>query len=686
MNYKNTTSENSPETRLNEAFQKLGELREVTYAYKSIEDFGGKDFNLTLFSNFNGIDFLGNNGKTLQDSINQNGWLQNFLKNLKETTEGNLQKIIDELENLKQEYQNDKNTLLLIDNYLAAAHFSYYAVIPELTKAGYKNGLSLEEKKEIHKNLNKYDAQLFLPNVMENEEYIEDTYAYLSNMLENHKNDIEKEEYEKMQAFLEKLAMTYYEKGFGGENPENPPKNENGKIVIKPKKPYENDKKYRENFLKELSEIKIPREDYKTIMHLYNQIAGVPQEIEEGNFACFSDKDHAFWVPNSPAYDSKTAEEMVRIAGHETTHYVNLLQNIVDGFKNGKKEYKKVLDNYTREQNMMTVKMIKSYYDSLEENVKNEKNLQEKMLFKKEINEMSDSDLTRIIRGFADEIANKNDEEIAKIKSNFLDKNTQQKKENYKNMMEDFLWKMRKKLPWDMIKEEGLASMFEKLVSGIPLDKINYIWVGFPPVVFAQILAGEDNLEFQKVYNKLLYKSGARGTIVDAKWRLYRYKRWYFLDVEGGSMKDTSYGVGLREVQKYLQEWLPLKYLYGGKISIDDVRSQEFEPKDFWMDELSPFLVSNLMVFMLQNRKTFSEGRKQTIAEFKDAVDLKEKLADWDLHKNFIKYMKEKYTFLAPYFDNLKESELFTRVNKYRVARILNIVEKNKATNNENFK
>lgn len=593
MGFPNEVSEKSLESQLDVIVNKLSELREVTYSYKSLEKFGGKEFNLTLFSKFNNLGLFedandAQNDTQFASALEKAGWLQSFFEEIKTLTENNLQENIKELENLKMQ-TDDENIVAIIENYIAAANFSYWAVIPELTKAGYENGLSQEEKKEIHKKLNFYDEQLFVPNVIKNATYIEDTYAYLLHLIETNKSEITEEEYEKMQDFLEKLAKKYYKNGFGDKNQKNLPKNESGRTVIILKKPYESDKEYRDPLLQELAKIKIPREDYVKIFQMYNEIAWVPQSVKVGPFACFSDKDDVFWVPNSPAYATQTAEEIARIPGHETTHYVNFKEN-------------------TKDNN-------------------------------------------------------------------------------------------RVKRPWDMIKEEGLASIFEKLVVGTPLDKINYIWVWFPPVVFSQILSGKEYTSFYEVYNTLLYKNGDIGKPAHTKTTVYRKKRWYFLDLEGGSMKDTSYGIGLKEVQQYMQERLPLKYLYGWKISIDDVRSQKFEAKDFWLDQLSPFIVANFILFALEERENLRNERLQSIADYKNTMNsikskishsskedfksfLKEDIQNWDLHKNFVVYMKKKYSFLAPYFDNLQESTLFSRVNKYKLAQILGIFEKHRGVSN----
>lgn len=115
---------------------------------------------------------------------------QEFFENIRTETESELKRIINEFETLKMHFSNNPDTLAIIENNLAAANFSYHAVTPELSKAGYEHGISESEKFEIHQKLNYYDAKLFVPSVMQNPRYIEDTYTYIRHLATKHKDAI----------------------------------------------------------------------------------------------------------------------------------------------------------------------------------------------------------------------------------------------------------------------------------------------------------------------------------------------------------------------------------------------------------------------------------------------------------------------------------------------------------------
>jgi len=90
---------------------------------------------------------------------------------------------------------------------------------------------------------------------------------------------------------------------------------------------------------------------------------------------------------------------------------------------------------------------------------------------------------------------------------------------------------------------------------------------------------------------------------------------------------------------------------------MDDVRSWDFIPENFWNNHIAHIILSELIFFYVQNRQAIKEKR-------------------WDFHSNFVSYLREKYKYFSEFLQLFSETELFTQENRMKVTRILKIVEK----------
>ena len=77
-----------------------------------------------------------------------------------------------------------------------------------------------------------------------------------------------------------------------------------------------------------LKDISISREDYVAVFNMFFEVADVPQRSLIWNFAAFYDGDDFYWVPNW--YGPKTLYEILKLAPHETSHYINLKETQED--------------------------------------------------------------------------------------------------------------------------------------------------------------------------------------------------------------------------------------------------------------------------------------------------------------------------------------------------------------------
>lgn len=217
-------------------------------------------------------------------------------------------------------------------------------------------------------------------------------------------------------------------------------------------------------------------------------------------------------------------------------------------------------------------------------------------------------------------------------------------------------WTWKKK--WDMLKEEWLAKFTEKLISWVPLEKINYMTFSGPSVVLARLMNGKDFLWFQSAFLPLAVAGWETWSVWNIQQKTLRKKRGFSKIYPWGSNKDASYSLWLKQVLDYIRkDGGSVKNLFWGKISMDDVKTESYTPDDFGNRYIYHILLAEVIFFYLQNRG-------------------KIKHAGWNFHEQFIVYLKEKYKDLAEEFPLFNEAERFAVQNKMKIGRILKIIDK----------
>lgn len=211
---------------------------------------------------------------------------------------------------------------------------------------------------------------------------------------------------------------------------------------------------------------------------------------------------------------------------------------------------------------------------------------------------------------------------------------------------------------WDMGKEEWWAILTEKLVSWVSFDSMSSITFSAPSVVIARLLPWDQYMKFQDAYGDLLVLSKIHSSKRDVMKEFLRKKRGFSKKNPWWSNKDASYSLGLFSVLDYIKtgEW-DFKNLFWGKISMQDVQSWEFTPKDFWNKYIVHIIFSELIFFYLRNKNQ----------DFNHC--------EW-LHWAFVKYFKEKYKYFSEDFDLFNEAEKFCMKNKRKVVEVLRIVKR----------
>lgn len=512
-----------------EIIESTSSLREVTYSYLDLWD--GKYFNETLFIDYLGLPQSLKNVKTfflyMQEKNHSD---QAFFQEIKKATEEKLHHDITLLEEyLKQCDDSEKNQISML---IAALRFTYESVDFELEAVGYETELTEQETYEKTQRLYDLDTTMFWEHISENPDFLSETYAYLVYHLDTFGSQLEESErleIEKWaQSILEKLISLTANVDIWDSIPAFIPEEESSEF-------------------KSLKDVVISRDDYKEIFNAFFEVSWVPQRSKEWNYGSFYDGDEYYWIPKNSSYETKTLEELLKLAPHEAGHYINL-------------------------------------------------------------------------------------------------KVTQDRWDN--------------KHPGDMVKEEWLAKLTEKLIAWVSIDKVNAITFSAPSVALARLMNGSDFSSFQSAYGSLLVHAWIHSSKRDSTKEVLRKKRGFSKNFPWGSNKDAAYSLWLFSVLQYINAgtW-SIENLFGWKISMSDVESWKFLPEGFWNGYISHILLAELIFFYIKQRENIKKN-------------------EGNFHGEFVSYLKEKYKDLSESFELFSEVERFTFNNKRKVVQILRIIDK----------
>ncbi|MDC0506275.1 hypothetical protein OAN96_01630 [Candidatus Gracilibacteria bacterium] len=504
-------------------------LREVTYGYVNIG--GKKQLNKTVLLDFCEIDIFKTGDSISQEDIKNyvsnhfSGDNMSFIKSLKATAEDKLSKNIIFLE---QHLENDEvEDVETIKTLVATLNFTLNGLDFECEKAGLNHELSNEEIEQKTQKQYQYDAILFGEHVGDDSDFLLDTYAYLTYLLDKHSETLKPSQISGFKQHLESILGQL--DTLGVESYEVPT------YVPEPK----------DEFLEKLKTVKIDRETYTGMFNNTFEIADISQRAEIGNYSFFYDGDDQFGIPKAKPegekdnYATKSVEELLRLFAHETTHYINYKETHSKGGK---------------------------------------------------------------------------------------------------------------KRPLDIIKEEGLAMLVEKLISGVGLDDMNYMTFAGPNVAMGKILDGKQYNDFQTTYSQLLLAEGEIGEAWNIKARGLRSARGFSKDHPGSTNKDSSYPLGFKLVLDHVKSGGSIASLFGGKISMDDVKSGNFDPADFGNEYVNHIISTELTLFYLKNQGKHQGDNK---------------------HEAFVSYLKEKYSDLSDFFDVFTEAQKFTLSQAKKTMQII---------------
>jgi len=394
-------------------------LRELTYAYTDLWE--GRQFNETIF-----IDYL-----WLPDQLKNPKTLSFYLKDSKfisRTLNKTRKKILYDI-NILQEYLKscDNDERNQIEMLIIALEFTNEALEFEWEVAWYDNWMSDTEIEEKTRKLYELDAIMFWEHISENSDFMKEIYSYLSYLYDNFwdwlSSDEKKEIILGLDVIWKQLITLTWDAGVL-----------EGIDVFIPEQESED--------FKRLKNIEISRDDYMQIFDAFFSVSWVTQRSKEWNFGSFYDGDDFYGIPSNKWYDTKTLEELLKLAPHEAWHYINL-------------------------------------------------------------------------------------------------KVTQDRGEV--------------KRPGDMEKEEWLAKITEKLISGVSLEWIQAITFSAPSVWLSRLLNWEQFLNFQNAYGTLLEKAWVHSKKRDFIKEFLRKKRWFSKKLPWWSNKDASYSLWLFSVLQYIR-------------------------------------------------------------------------------------------------------------------------------------
>lgn len=192
---------------------------------------------------------------------------------------------------------------------------------------------------------------------------------------------------------------------------------------------------------------------------------------------------------------------------------------------------------------------------------------------------------------------------------------------------EKIIWKFRS--AWNLTKEEWLAMVVEGLLLG---KTLNDIWISqhFPKVLMAELFSWEHLQRFLDLNNKL-------EPDIWHEWRHLRLKRNYPMNYKWWQHKDSTYGRGILEVIKYLQEGNDIRDLYLGKVSIKDIPKVKrlMELKWFTYDDINlPLFIWELVLFIFEREdNNVNSRRKKGLSQSKFMDHLRNKYPFIDFSK-----------------------------------------------------
>ena len=202
-------------------------------------------------------------------------------------------------------------------------------------------------------------------------------------------------------------------------------------------------------------------------------------------------------------------------------------------------------------------------------------------------------------------------------------------------------WWLKIRWAWNVEKSEWLAKLMDGLVIW---KKIEWTWIIIPN--FARILAWEIlSKGEQKDFIDLFWKCTEKKTSDESVF--LRQNRNYPFEYTWVQHKDVTYIRWLIKVLIYLEELWDIKDLFKWKFSLEDIKNWK---ADFVQDLLYPIFVSDMIIFYF-------------ICE--ENHDLKFN------HKNFIDFLRDKYSNALPNFDwsevekvNISELKIFSSMIK----------------------
>jgi len=136
----------------------------------------------------------------------------------------------------------------------------------------------------------------------------------------------------------------------------------------------------------------------------------------------------------------------------------------------------------------------------------------------------------------------------------------------------------------------------------------------------------------------------------DSSEGLFRRASRNFPFGKGVQRKDLQYGNGLSRVIDFLKNKGDIKSLYSGKISIDHIRSGEFNFSENPKIQL-PYFLEDIVIFIAKNTQNKTLN-----------------------HENFLKFLNEKYSHILEQSDFEKIKRL-TQSHKRKIIEILALTE-----------
>lgn len=303
MNSNNTYGS---EERISEIIENTSSLRELTYSY--IDIWSNKYLNETLFIDYLGLPQSLKNAEAfilyMQEKSNSDQEIFLWIKNKTQ------EKLAEDIAILKLYLEEcDDSGKEQIKMLIASLEFSYESIDFELEAAWYITGLSSLEEEEKTQKLYDLDELMFWEHISKNPDFLKETYWYLRYLYEKFWEKLSESEKRKIKQWLEKVSKQLINLT-GDDN------------VIDSISSYVPEQESKE--FEELKNITISREDYTEIFDAFFEVSWVPQRSREWNFWSFFDGDDFYGIPDNAWYDTKTLYEILKLAPHETWHYINL--------------------------------------------------------------------------------------------------------------------------------------------------------------------------------------------------------------------------------------------------------------------------------------------------------------------------------------------------------------------------